>query len=62
VELASLAPAAVGSEGGMNGGARGILGGGVAAYPVAIAFIHWVNRRSLNDQVFAARLVVAAPS
>lgn len=58
-ELASVAPAAVGTEGSLSGGARGILGGGAAVYLAAIGFIHWVNLQSLDDRVLAARIVAA---
>jgi uncharacterized membrane protein len=38
---------------------RAVLGG-AALYLVAISFIHWVNRRSLDDRVVLARLGTAA--
>lgn len=53
--------AADGSHGGEFGaGARTILGGAAAVYLASITFIHWVNRRSLENRVVAARLGFAA--
>ena len=48
-------------EGSGTAGASAILGSGAAAvYLLAISFIHWVNRHSLDDRVVFARLGVAA--
>ena len=41
-------------------GARAILGGGLAVYLLAVSFIHWVNRGSLDDRALFARLATAA--
>ena len=51
---------ALGTEGGLTGGAQGILGGGAMVYLLPTGFMHWINRHSLEDRVLAARLVVAA--
>lgn len=45
---------------GFTAGARAILGGSAAVYLLAICFIHWVNRHSLDDRVVFARLGTAA--
>jgi low temperature requirement protein LtrA len=58
-EVASAAAAP--PKGSDAAGASAILGGGaVAVYLLAISFIHWVNRHSLDDRVVFARLGVAA--
>jgi low temperature requirement protein LtrA len=58
-EMASAAAAP--PEGSDTVGASAILGGGGAAvYLLAISFIHWVNRHSLDDRVVYAQLGVAA--
>jgi len=41
-------------------GTRGVLGIGLAAYLLAVSFIHWVNRGSLDDRALFARLATAA--
>ena len=41
-------------------GTRGVLGIGLAAYLLAVSFIHWVNRGSLDDRALFARLAIAA--
>ena len=41
-------------------GTRGVLGIGLAAYLLAVSFIHWVNRGSLDDRALSARLATAA--
>lgn len=41
-------------------GARAVLGGSAAVYLLAICFIHWINRHSLDDRVVFARLGAAA--
>ncbi|MBA2783125.1 MAG: low temperature requirement protein A [Actinomycetota bacterium] len=41
-------------------GARVVLGGGLAVYLLAVSFIHWVNRGSLDDRALFARLATAA--
>jgi low temperature requirement protein LtrA len=41
-------------------GARAVLGGGLAVYLLAVSFIHWVNRGSLDDRALFARLATAA--
>jgi low temperature requirement protein LtrA len=41
-------------------GARAVLGGGLAVYLLAVSFIHWVNRGSLDDHALFARLATAA--
>lgn len=56
-EIAAAAGAA-GEE--FGAGARMILAGSVAVYLVSISFIHWVNRRSLENHVAFARLGVGA--
>jgi hypothetical protein len=57
--VASVAGALASRKGGY--GASAILGGGGAAvYLLAISFIHWVNRHSLDDRVVFARFGVAA--
>lgn len=40
--------------------ARAILCGGLAVYLIAVSFIHWVNRGSLDDRALLARLATAA--
>ena len=40
-------------------GARAVLGGGLAVYLLAVSFIHWVNRESLDDHALFARLATA---
>jgi low temperature requirement protein LtrA len=40
-------------------GARAVLGGGLAVYLLAVSFIHWVNRGSLDDRALLARLATA---
>jgi low temperature requirement protein LtrA len=40
--------------------ARAVLGGGLAVYLLAVSFIHWVNRGSLDDRALFARLATAA--
>jgi len=42
-----------------NLGARAVLGGGLADYLLAVSFIHWVNRGSLDDRALFARLATA---
>jgi low temperature requirement protein LtrA len=37
-------------------GARAVLSGGLAVYLVAVSFIHWVNRGSLDDRTLFTRL------
>ncbi|HEV8045478.1 MAG TPA: low temperature requirement protein A [Rubrobacter sp.] len=64
-ELASAVASAAGvptggGEGEYGAGARGILGISAAVYLLAISFIHWVNRHSLDDRVVFARLGTAA--
>lgn len=58
-ELASTVAPAGGKEG-YGAGARAMLGGAAAVYLIAISFIHWVNRRSLDDRVLLLRLGAAA--
>jgi len=41
-------------------GTRVVLGGGLAVYLLAVSFIHWVNRGSLDDRALFARLATAA--
>jgi hypothetical protein len=41
-------------------GGLAILGGGLAIYLLAVSFIHWVNRGSLDDHALFARLATAA--
>src|SRR5215210_703313 len=40
-------------------GARAVLGGGLAVYLLAVSFIHWVNRGSLDVRALFARLATA---
>ena len=40
-------------------GARAVLGGGLGVYLLAVSFIHWVNRGSLDDRALFARLASA---
>jgi low temperature requirement protein LtrA len=40
-------------------GARAVLCGGLAVYLLAVSFIHWVNRGSLDDRALLARLATA---
>jgi low temperature requirement protein LtrA len=47
-------------DGSLSLGARAILGGGVVLYLLAVGFIHWVNRGSLDDRVLLARLGIVA--
>ncbi len=48
-------------EGSGTAGVSAILGSGAAVVCLlAISFVHWVNRRSLDDLVVFARLGVAA--
>lgn len=52
-------------EGAAETSAHGELGtrtvlGGLAVYLLAVSFIHWVNRGSLNDRALFARLATAA--
>jgi len=42
-----------------NLGARAVLGGGLAVFLLAVSFIHWVNRGSLDDRALFARLATA---
>lgn len=46
-------------DGSLSLGARAILGG-VVLYLLAISFIHWVNRGSLDDRALFARLGTVA--
>ena len=41
-------------------GVRAVLGGGLAVYLLAVSFIHWVNRGSLDDRALFARLATPA--
>ena len=43
----------------MSLGVRAVLGGGLAVYLLAVSFIHWVNRGSLDDRTLFARLATA---
>ena len=61
-EVALAAGPPIDEAGGLKIGVRVVLGGGAALYLVAISFIHWVNRRSLDDRVVLARLGTAALS
>jgi len=36
-----------------------VLAGGLAVYLLAVSFIHWVNRGSLDDRALFARLATA---
>lgn len=47
-------------DGSLSLGARAILGGGVVLYLLAVSFIHWVNRGSLDDRALFARLGTVA--
>jgi len=42
-----------------NLGARAVLSGGLAVFLLAVSFIHWVNRGSLDDRALFARLATA---